>query len=1129
MRRLMIMTVVMVSSLVLLGGASSASAEALLPWWHVTSASRPSYLAPGGQGVIVVTAANLGDANANPATGGPVVIDDELPPGVEAVAVEGTADVASSHFGSFAPPLECSLVSTRSVSCTFTGKNVPPFEEYAGEPYPMFVPPYEQLYMEITVNVKQGVGAAMSGEENVVSVTGGGAPTATGRQRLVVSGAPVPFGVSGYEVRPEEPGGVLDTQAGSHPFQFTTTLTLNETTEKYEGGTDADEALQGRPAAAAKDLHFKLPPGLIGNATTIPRCPLASFLSPAGDAFNPVCPPQTIVGVARVLVGLYEDGSEEGKENVFPFMLPIYNLEPSPGEPARFGFVVHGEASVFLDTAVRTGGDYGVTVNVLNISHEVEFLSNEVTLWGVPGDASHNDSRGRKCLNDGLLSAFGEKGSCPAFEELNPAPFLLLPTSCGGALQSTVEGDSWQEPHHVVSLQNTEPMPAMDGCDRLPFASQIGVSPDVQQASTPTGLTVAIHVPQEEKLSAEGLSESAVKDTSVTLPEGVQISPAAADGLLACSDEQAGFTGVEAPGGTNLFTPGAVGCPDASKIGTVEVKTPLLEEPLVGAAYLAAQNANPFGSLIALYLEAEAPTAGVRVKLAGEVTLNEQTGQIVTTFRNDPNVPVEEAKLHFFGGDRAPLSTPSSCGSYTSTASIAPWSGNEPSKSSSTFEITSGPNGTPCSSPRPFQPGFNAGTTSVQAGGYSPLTMTLTRPDADQQLGKLDVVFPPGVSAGLRGVKLCEEPQAASGQCPAESQIGTVTVSAGLGGDPYPVETGKAYITGPYEGDPFGVDVVVPAVAGPFNLGTEVVRSKVDVDPTDAHLTVVSDKFPTMLDGIPLQLQHINVDVNRPGFVFNPTSCEPMKLTGELESAEGATADVSNPFQVTNCAALSFKPEFKVQTTAKTSRTEGASLHVSLTLPNTPRGTAANVAKVKVSLPKQLPSPLKTLQKACTEKVFAENPGNCPKASRVGEATVQTPVLEGPLTGPAYFVSHGGAKYPELIIVLTGEDGVTVQVHGETFISKAGITTATFATVPDVPFSNFELNLPEREYPALTANGNLCQAQTAGKLLMPTEMVGQNGLKINQSTKISVTGCPKAAHKVRHERKKNHRKKKKRK
>ncbi len=450
--------------------------------------------------------------------------------------------------------------------------------------------------------------------------------------------------------------------------------------------------------------------------------------------------------------------------------------------------------------------------------------------------------------------------------------------------------------------------------------------------------------------------------------------------------------------------------------------------------------------------------------------------------------------------------TLSGANSYTTTASIAPWSGNAPVESTSTFDITSGPDNTPCANPRPFQPGFEAGTTSVQAGGYTPLTMTMDRPDADQPLAKLSIVFPPGISAGLEGVKLCGEPQAAEGKCGAESQIGTLTASAGLGGNPYPVETGKVYITGPYEGDPFGVVIVVPAIAGPFNLGTEVVRAKIDVDPTDAHLTVVSDAFPTILDGIPLELQRVNVTINRPGFVFNPTSCEPMKVTGELESTEGAKADVATPFQVTNCAALKFKPEFKVSTSAKTSRVDGATLKVDLTLPNAPQGTQANVAKVKVSLPKQLPSPLKTLQKACTEKVFAENPSNCPVSSRVGEAHVSTPVLEGGLSGPAYFVSHGGAKYPELIMVLTGEDGVTVQVHGETFISKTGITSATFNTVPDVPFSGFELTLPQREYPAITANGNLCK----GTLIMPTEFVGQNGVKITQNTKIAVTGCPKA-------------------
>jgi hypothetical protein len=1117
MRRVMIAAAVV--SLLLCCVAASASAEALSPWWHVSSVSPP--LQPGGKDSIVVTASNVGDAPAV----APVMVSDELPAGLEAVAAEGFVDESgvSLNVGDFAPPVACLVVSARLVSCVFTGEEVPgSVYEREELPAPVSVPPYNQIQVTITVRVKQGTEEAKSGEENVASVTGGAAPVSV-KQPLVVSDAPVPFGVSSYELRPEAAGGGMDTQAGSHPFQLTTWLALNESVVE-KGTLTEGEGIERKSVGAAKNLNVKLPPGLVGNPTPIPRCSLANFLHKSivnGIVEGPSCSAQTVVGVATVTIGLYFSGLYK----VFPVAQPIFNLEPAVGEPARFGFVADNQTPVLLNASVPTGGDYGITVSAINTTHAIELLSSEVTIWGVPSDARHNSSRGFGCLRNEYRVAFGETPfrKCPAFEGgTNPPGLLSMPTGCTGPLQTSVEADSWQEPHNFVSQPSAQPLPAMDGCGRLPFSSSISVTPDGQQASTPTGLTVGVHIPQDSTLDSGGLSESAVRDTTVALPEGMQISSAGAGGLLACSDEQVGFTGVEAPGGTLLYTPSPVGCPNGSKVGTAEIKTPLLPEPLVGGVYLAAQDANPFGSLIAMYLYVEDPTAGVALKLAGEVKLNEATGQITTTFPNSAQVPFEEAKLHFFGGDRAPLSTPPLCGSYTTTASVTPWSGNEPSKSSSTFEITSGPDGSPCSSPRPFQPGFNAGTTSVQAGGYSPLTMTLTRPDADQALGKLDVVFPPGVSAGLRGVKLCEEPQAASGDCPAESQIGTVTVSAGFGGDPYPVETGKAYITGPYEGDPFGVDVVVPAIAGPFNLGTEVVRSKVDVDPTDAHLTVVSDAFPTMLDGIPLQLQHINVDVNRPGFVFNPTSCEPMKLTGELESAEGATASVSNPFQVTNCAALSFKPEFKVSTSAKTSRTEGASLHVTLTLPNTPRGTAANVAKVKVSLPKQLPSPLKTLQKACTEKVFAENPGNCPKASRVGEATVQTPVLEGPLSGPAYFVSHGGAKYPELIIVLTGEDDVTVQVHGETFISKAGITTATFATVPDVPFSNFELNLPEREYPALTANGNLCQAQTAGKLLMPTEMVGQNGLVIKQSTKISVTGCPKSAHKKTSKKKGKH-------
>ena len=1003
-------------------------------------------------GEIVVVASNLGDGPVQ-GEATPVTIADALPAGLEGVAMAG---IAGGNASTPPAPVKC---SSASLSCTFEGA----------------LPAYEPIEVRVLVRVKPG--ASPSGEEDTATVAGGGAGAVSASQQLAFGGEPV-FGVQSFEVTPEEEGGVLDTQAGSHPFQLTTTVNFDQTAE-------------AEPVAQTKDLSAKLPPGLIGNPTPFAQCTLGQFLHLVSEGDE--CRPETAVGIATVSFKLNGDQLES-------VSAPLFNLEPEEGEPARFGFYA-AIVPVVLDISVRNGGDYGLTVESRNISQLAGFISAQVTVWGVPGDPRHDNVRGWACLKD------TEKGQeCEGQKEIDPPPLLSMPTSCaGGPLQGGVEVDSWQRPGGWQSFSLTAAMPEMDGCNRLPFSSSISVAPDGQQASTPTGLTVGIHIPQDSTLDASGLSSSAVKDTTLTLPEGVQISPAGGGGLLACSEGQVGFSGVEAGTGLSLFGAGAVGCPDASKVGTAEVKTPLLPEPLVGAVYLAAQDANPFGSLVAMYLDVEDRKAGVVAKIAGEVELNEATGQIVTVFPNSPQVPFEEAKLHFFGSDRAPLSTPAACGTYTSSASIVPWSGSAPSKSTSTFQITSGPEETPCVSPRPFQPGFEAGTTSVQAGGYSPLTITMSRPDADQQLGKLSVVLPPGVSAGLRGVKLCEEPQAATGQCPAESQIGQVTASAGLGGDPYSVETGKAYITGPYKGDPFGVDVVVPAVAGPFNLGTEVVRSKVDVDPTDAHLTVVSDPFPTILDGIPLQLQHVNVTVNRPGFVFNPTNCEPMQLTGELESAEGATANVQTPFQVTNCAALTFKPVFDVSTSAKTSRVLGASLHATLTLPAGAQGTKANVARVKVSLPKQLPSPLKTLQKACTEKVFAENPSNCPKASRVGEATVSTPVLEGPLSGPAYFVSHGGARYPELIIVLTGEDGVTVQVHGETFISKQGITTATFSTVPDVPFSSFELTLPEREYPALTANGNLCKST----LLMPTEIVAQNGAVIKQSTKITVTGCPK--------------------
>jgi hypothetical protein len=1068
-------------SLMALVGAAPAAAAA--PWWQLTSSVAPTNLPPGGEGEVLASAANIGDAEAS---GEPVTIRDTLPAGlaVQSVSFFLFTPVESEFGNEDDLKSRCSTVLSE-VTCSFPA-NLRSLQ------------PYQRLEIRITVKVETD---APLKADNEVTVDGGEAPRASIRRPVTVQGGPTPFGVESYQLTPENEGGSLDTQAGSHPFQLTTTLGLNQAFTLDRGLN----VLEPTAPALVKDLHFNLPPGLVGNPTPIPQCTDLDFTSRlARDPQHNLCPPNTAVGVASVTI------NEPHSLRLFTRQVPLFNLVPSVGEPVRFGFDVVGNL-VTLDTSVRTGGDYGVVVSVNNISQSVNFLSTQVTFWGVPGDPLHDQSRGWECL-------LGEPGCSPLGQE-HPLPFLTLPTSCTGSLETSVEGDSWAQPNFLTSGPD-EPEESLDGCDRLGFEPSIRVAPDGQEASTPTGLTVDVHVPQEVSLDPAGLAGADVKDLTVALPEGVAINPAGADGLEACSEVEIGYEpGKSTPPGDLRFTSGLPApkeappqpfCPDASKVGTAKITTPILPHPIEGAVYLAAQNENPFGSLVAMYIVAEDPVSGVLLKLPGEVSLNQATGRITATFSNTPQAPFEDAELHFFGGSRAPLATPSRCGMYTTEASIAPWSGNPPANPSSSFDITSGPNGGPCANPLPFTPSLAAGTTSNQAGGFSTFTTTFSREDGNQNLKSIQLHMPPGLSGMLTGIPLCPEAQADAGTCPAASLIGETTVSVGLGGNPFSVKGGEVFLTEKYEGAPFGLSIVNPAVAGPFNLGKVVVRAKIEVDPHTAQLTITSDPsgpyaIPPMLDGIPLQIKHVNVTINRPGFTFNPTSCNPMAITGTLSSIEGSTSALSVPLQVTNCAVLAFKPGLEVSTAGKTSRADGASLAVKLTYPKAPQGSEANIARVKVDLPKQLPSRLTTLQKACTAAVFEANPANCPAASNVGHAKATTPIIPVPLEGPAYFVSHGGEAFPSLIVVLQGY-GVTVDLVGTTFISHVGITSSTFKTVPDVPVGSFELNLPEGKFSALAANGNLCKS----KLAMPTAFVAQNGVEIHVSTKIGVTGCPRA-------------------
>ncbi len=1050
----------------------------------------------------------------------PVTITDVLPEGIRKESIEAVVGFRNK-FG----PAKCSVGSAKvSPHCTFEG----------------VLPPFDQI--EVRINVKME--AAVSGALDRIEAQGGNVSAASLSRPIAVGDEPTPFGVQDYELVPEEEGGSIDTQAGSHPFQLTTTLELNQT-----GGLEnpVSKLVEAEPPVLTKDLHFKLPAGLIGNPTAFPRCTIAQFSSST-------CPPQTALGVTITSI------DEPRALGLAAITAPLFNLEPAIGEPARFGFLPTPETPVFLDAAVRTGDDYGVTVNVDNIVQVAGFIASEVTFWGVPGDARHDAQRGYGCLE----VVRGQGGVCKSLEEKTPPPFLAMPTSCTTPFTTSLSGDSWEAPASVQQLATYTLPEALDGCNRLPFSPQVKVTPDGTAASTATGLNVDVHVPQDSILVAKGLAESSVKTITVALPEGVAINPAGGDGLQACSESQIGYLPEASVPPRELRFTATLSepfCPNAAKIATVKIKTPLLPNPLEGAVYLAEQNRNPFGSLVALYLVAEDPVSGTLVKLPGQTELNPTTGQVTGVFENSPELPFEDAELHFFGGERAPLATPAHCGAYTTNAKFVPWSA-EPSDeaavtvaSSSTFDVNSGPDGTPCpGASLPFDPHLTGGATNIQAGAFSPLTGTFSREDGEQSMSGLQFHLPPGLSGLLSTVKLCDEADANAGTCGPESLIGETTVAAGVGSDPISVRGGRVYITEKYHGAPFGLSVVNPVKAGPFDLERDsanpaqnpacdcvVVRARIDIDPITSGLTITSNSeqegyaIPHMIDGIPVQIKKVNFTTTRTGFQFNPTDCEKTSINGTVTSDEGVSRAVQVPFQVTNCAALGFKPQFAVSTSGKTSRKNGASLHVKLAYPKAPFGTQANIARVKVDLPKQLPSRLTTLQKACTAAQFSSDPAGCPPESRVGSAKAITPLLPVPLEGPAYFVSFGGAQFPELVLVLQGY-GIRIDLHGETFIDeKTGITSSTFRTVPDQPVTSFELTLPSGPDSALAANGNLCaltktvlvkkkvtlrsktgQKRTvtrtvkhtvAGTLSMPTAFVAQNGAEIRQSTPIAVTEC----------------------
>jgi hypothetical protein len=1096
--------------------AVSARAETAGSGWEAFVQAYPTYLHPGGGGTLQIDLMNVG---ARPSAGA-VTVSDTLPAGLVETAAGGMSGNSVAPGGG---GWSCGVVEVEEgegaererVTCERRELTLP---SGRGSQTSGGYRAVERVGVAVVVG-----GGTLEGErENLVTIAGGGATgVARVRSNITVSASEPGFGISGWDVWFSNADGSVDTHAGSHPYEMTAALGFNELANGRLAG--------GEP----RNVESVLPPGFFGEPNAVPQCSRALL-----DATG--CPADTQVGYLSFVRGKEGGG---GPEDDFSFYRqPVYNVVPPAGVAAQLAFENEGK-TLLLDIKPRGYGGYQLVVHAENApTYELDMLF--IVLWGIPPDKSHDPARLAGLGNPEFSTC--EKEGCSSF--VRERPFLTLPTLCEGPQPFTIRVSSvWEDPGAVgeatsLSHDGQDVPTGFTGCSALAFNPSISIAPDTDEADVPAGMSVNVTMPQESLRSPGTLTEATIKNTTVTLPAGFVINPGQAAGLQACKRGDVEGGDDLPPLGEEPQEPeayeGPPKCPKASRVGTVRIRTPLLEgeveSELTGNVYVLAQSNG--GEKEPPSLQSKPPSLqlllaasgdGINIKLEANVQLNENTGQVTTRLTETPGVPVTSVEVAFSGGPQAALASPAACGTYISTADFTPWTSPFAADAflSSSFLVTSGPGEGPCpASPLPFHPELIAGSTTDEAGGFTGFSLLLQRGDGQQRIERLQLKMPAGLGGLIGAVEQCPEPQAANGECGQASEIGTATVASGPGRYPLVIPQpgnppSRVYFTGPYEGSPFGLSIVTHVIAGPFDLEKNtpcdciVTRAKIEVDPLTTQIAITTQPLPQILDGVPTDLRLVNSTVTREGFLFNPTSCETSAFTGTAwgtppPGVEGpkASAPIESRFQVGSCRSLQFKPTFKVSTSAHTSRLRGASLHVKLSLPDQAgKGTEANLEKVKVSLPKELPTPLKTLQKACTEQVFAENPTHCPEASKVGYAKVATPVLPGGLSGTAYFVSHGGAKYPELIFVLTGENGLTIQAHSETFISKQGITTATFNAVPDQPFTSFELTLPQRQYPALTADGNLCK----GTLTMPTEMVGQNGIVVKQATKITVTSCPK--------------------
>jgi hypothetical protein len=827
-----------------------------------------------------------------------------------------------------------------------------------------------------------------------------------------------------------EADGEPSSQAGAHPDQVTTSISF----------ADADASgVFDNP----RNLVFDLPPGLIGNPAATPSCSGLEFKSAGG------CSPDSQIGFVKVTSGAGVMG------------YPLFNLKPLPGAVGEFGFS-SPELPVRIALEVRTGKDYGISLVVRNLIQPVILEEVQLTLWGVPADPSHDGLRG-PCLGP-AAEPTGEL--CPS--EASPRPLLTNPSTCLPALDIKLSVDSWRNPGVFDSVISSnegiggDPV-GLEGCEGLDFRPSLSVLPTVTSPRTPSGLTFELNAPQPQIATAT--AEATLEDAGVTLPRGIAISPPVAAGLGACAADQ-----------IRLGDDSQPSCPDSSKLGTVTIATPMLPAPLTGSVYLAQPGDNPFGSRFAIYAVAAAD--GVLIKRAGRVDPDPLTGQLRVAFADVPQLPFSAVGVTLFGGPRAPLASPPRCGTYSTEAELAAWGAPGPITRSSSFELSAG-----CSQP-PFAPSLRAGASDPAAGAYSPFTLRLQRGNRDGEFASsFSVDLPRGVSAALRGTSSCTEAQLTASEsgrpgCPDSSRVGSVVAAAGLGPKPLYL-TGDAYLSGPFRGAPFSLAIIVPARAGPFDLGMLVERIAVDIDPRNGRLTTRAEGLPQIRGGVPLELQTLTLELDRPGFIRNPTSCEPATITGTATTTAGERAPLSEHFQVGGCPALGFKPRFALKVLEGTARGGHPALRAVLRA----RSDEAGVAAVTVGVPAAELLDLRHLGSMCDRELPARR---CPASSRLGRARVWSPLLDDPLVGSIYLRTPSG-RLPGLLVDLH-QGGIDLVLAGRITMSH-GTFGIHLSGLPDLPLSKAVFTLAGGRRGLLVNSEALCAGRPRAKVVLQ----GHNG------------------------------------